>query len=337
MIAYGIWDHIKNRGDHGADNWVLDWAGFLPGKRESRRFVGDYTLTQNDIETEGRHFDDIVAFGGWTMDDHFPEGFYKKEAGTIFHPAPSPYGIPYRCLYSRNIKNLLFAGRNISATHAALSSTRVMATCSLLGQAVGTAAHIAVTHTVSPRGVYEHHLEQLKNMLMYDDSYLPFNRRPIGELTAQATIDSSNDGAPEKVRNGFDRPIGYDDNAWSANPGDSIELTWEEPVAVGAVRLVFDSNLSRPTHNMVSYYTLDIQPFRVPEQLVKAFSIYIKGNDGDWTHAFQETNNYQRLVWVKIDAEITGLRFIPEASWGDEAIRVFAIDAEAAGPSSIGI
>ncbi|MBT3275205.1 MAG: FAD-dependent oxidoreductase, partial [Spirochaetales bacterium] len=124
-IAYGVWDHIKNRGDHGADNWVLDWTGFLPGKRESRRFIGDHILTQNDVEAEGRHFEDIVAFGGWTMDDHFPEGFYKKQGGTIFHPAPSPYGIPYRCLYSKNIKNLFIAGRNISATHAALSSTRV--------------------------------------------------------------------------------------------------------------------------------------------------------------------------------------------------------------------
>ncbi|MCA1808657.1 MAG: FAD-dependent oxidoreductase, partial [Lentisphaerae bacterium] len=139
-IAFGVWDHIKNRGDHGADHWVLDWVGFLPGKRESRRFVGDHILSQKDVEAEGRNFPDIVAYGGWTMDDHFPEGFYKKEAGTTFHPAPSPYGIPYRSLYSRNIENLFMAGRNISATHSALSSTRVMATCATLGQAVGTAA-----------------------------------------------------------------------------------------------------------------------------------------------------------------------------------------------------
>jgi hypothetical protein len=145
-IAYGVWDHIKNRGDHGAENWVLDWVGYLPGKRESRRFVEDHLLCQSDVEGENRYFDDIVGYGGWTMDDHFPEGFYRKEAGIIFHPAPSPYGIPYRCLYSHNLENLFMAGRNISATHTALSSSRVQATCATLGQTVGTAAAIADNH-----------------------------------------------------------------------------------------------------------------------------------------------------------------------------------------------
>ena len=141
-VAFGVWDHIKN-GDHGADNWVLDWVGFLPGKRESRRYVGDHILTQNDVRAEGR-FDDIVAFGGWSMDDHHPGGMHWKGQPTIFHPAPSPYGIPYRCLYSKNISNLLFAGRNISATHASMSSTRVMATCAVIGQALGTASAVAI-------------------------------------------------------------------------------------------------------------------------------------------------------------------------------------------------
>ena len=101
-IAFGVWDHIKNHGDHGADNWALDWVGFLPGKRESRRYVGDHVLTQNDVRAEGR-FDDLVAYGGWTMDDHHPGGMHWPGKPTIFHPAPSPFGIPYRCLYSRNV------------------------------------------------------------------------------------------------------------------------------------------------------------------------------------------------------------------------------------------
>ncbi len=70
-IAFGVWDPIKNHGDHGADTWALEWVGFLPGKRESRRYVGDHILTQNDIRAGGR-FDDIIAYGGWTMDDHHP-------------------------------------------------------------------------------------------------------------------------------------------------------------------------------------------------------------------------------------------------------------------------
>ena len=75
-IAYGVWDHIKNRGDHGAENWALEWLQFLPAKRESRRYIGDHVLTQNDIEAEGR-FGDTVAYGGWSMDDHHPSGFWS--------------------------------------------------------------------------------------------------------------------------------------------------------------------------------------------------------------------------------------------------------------------
>ena len=164
QIAFGVWDHLKNRGDHGADRWVLDWVGFLPGKRESRRYIGDHTLTQNDVRAEGR-FDDLVAYGGWSMDDHHPAGIRHPGRPTIFHPAPSPYGIPYRCLYSKNIANLFCAGRNISVTHAAMSSSRVMATCALLGQAVGTAAAVAHAQDLTPRGVYEKHWAELDALL----------------------------------------------------------------------------------------------------------------------------------------------------------------------------
>ena len=144
-IVYGVWDYIKNHAPERAQaaNWAVEWIGSLPGKRENRRYVGDHILTQNDVRAGGP-FEDIVAYGGWSMDDHHPAGILYPGRPTIFHPAPSPYGIPYRSLYSRNVTNLLFAGRNISVTHAALSSTRVMATCSLLGQAAGTAAALCV-------------------------------------------------------------------------------------------------------------------------------------------------------------------------------------------------
>jgi hypothetical protein len=330
-IGFGIWDHIKNRGDHNADNWSLDWIGFLPGKRESRRFVGDHILTQNDVEAEGKHFEDIVAFGGWTMDDHFPEGFYKKEAGTIFHPAPSPYGIPYRSLYSVNIDNLFFAGRNISATHTAMSSTRVMATCSVIGQAMGTAAAIAVREKTTPRGVYQSHLSELKETLMEDDCYLPFTRRPVTEITASATVATNNSSSAEQIRNGFDRIIGEEENAWTGSLGDELSLTWDKPVAIGKIRLVLDSELCRPTHNMVSYYKFDQEPFMVPEPMIKGFRVQTRSPDGTWTDRVIEKNNYQRLVWIDLGQTADGLKFIPEETWGESSARVFAVDVYAEG------
>ncbi|MEI8197784.1 MAG: FAD-dependent oxidoreductase, partial [Phycisphaerae bacterium] len=100
-IGLGVWDYIKNhhekRSEH--ENWGLEWFGALPGKRENRRYVGDHVLTQNDVRAEGK-FPDLVAYGGWSMDDHHPGGLYYPGQPTIFHPAPTPFGIPYRTLYS---------------------------------------------------------------------------------------------------------------------------------------------------------------------------------------------------------------------------------------------
>ena len=193
-VAFGVWDHYKNKGDHGAENWKLDWVGFLPGKRESRRYLGDCIMTQNDIRAEGR-FDDIVAYGGWSMDDHNPKGFETREPPTIFHKAPSPYGIPFRSLYSRNIENLMFAGRNISVTHAALSSTRVMATCAVIGQACGAGAALAIKYNTTPRGVAKDHVHELQQTLLRDDCYLPFVKRDIPELTLKGNL-TAQDGDP---------------------------------------------------------------------------------------------------------------------------------------------
>lgn len=136
-ILFGVWDHIKNYGEHGADNFALDWVDFAPGKRESRRFIGDYILKQQDIES-AMLFSDRIAYGGWPMDLHPPEGIQSKEHPTKMNHLSKLYSIPFHCLYFKNINNLMMAGRNISATHVAFGSTRIQGTCAILGQTVGT-------------------------------------------------------------------------------------------------------------------------------------------------------------------------------------------------------
>ena len=116
------------------------------------------------------------------------------------------------------MSNLLCAGRNISTTHAALSSTRVMATCATLGQAVGTAASIAVRENLTPRGVYREQIAELKQTLMEDDCYLPWNVRQVPVLTQSAELTASEDN-PEPLRNGIDRPIEDTDNGWRGSIG----------------------------------------------------------------------------------------------------------------------
>ena len=329
--AFGIWDHIKNQGDHGADNWALEWLGFLPGKRESRRYVGDHILTQNEVRAEGR-FDDLVAYGGWPMDDHHPGGLRWKGEPTIFHPAPSPFGIPYRCLYSRNVTNLFCAGRNISTSHAALSSTRVMATCALLGQAVGTAAALATQHRLSPRGVYQERIDELKQTLMDDDCYLPWNVRAVPALSRQAQLSAS-EGDPEPLRNGIDRamhgaPIGDAYNGWVARKGASVEYRFAELQPVGVSRLVFDSHLNRTGQNMPCAYPLQAEPANVPPTMVRAFRIEAEDADGRWAVVHRESDNYQRLVRISMDLTARAVRLIPEETWGSDEVRLFAWDLD---------
>jgi len=192
-ILYGIWDHVKNGGDHGAANYVISWLSPIAGKRESRRFVGDVMLTQNDI-VENRDFPDAVAYGGWPFDIHPPEGIFSHghpgcEPPFIFPPL---YTIPFRALYSRNIDNLLMAGRNISVTHVALGTTRVMATCALCGQAVGTAVSLLEKHSCTPRELFQGHLAELRSLLQKNDLLIP--NRPVrldDDLVKSARLQAS--------------------------------------------------------------------------------------------------------------------------------------------------
>jgi len=324
-VAFGVWDHLKNHCPKTpAENWVLDWVGCLPGKRESRRYVGDHVLTQNDIRAEGR-FDDLVAYGGWSMDDHHPGGMRYPGPPTIFHPAPSPYGIPYRCLYSRNVENLLFAGRNLSATHAAMSSTRVMATCALLGQAVGTAASIAVANGLTPRGVYQTRTGELKQTLMEDDCYLPWNRRELPALTREAELTASM-GDPEPLRTGLDRPIGGADNGWRGPLGSWVQYAFPAKRKVSQLRFVFEGNLSPRVRDTRCNYPLDPPPFAVPAPMIRAFRVEATEGSGVWQVVAREENNYQRLVRLAVDLETAAVRFVPEATWGADGAHVFAWD-----------
>lgn len=346
-IAYGVWDHIKNHCDNKdkAKNWVLDWLGVLPGKRESRRYIGDYVLRQGDI-AEGMEFDDVVAFGGWPMDDHHPGGFDSADKPTRFIPVPSPFGIPYRCLYSRNIENLFFAGRNISVTHTAMSSTRVMATCATLGQAVGIAAVIAVRDGLSPRDIQEKGTNELKDMLQDDDCFLPGRPRQIPELSLKARLSASL-GDPEPLRNGIDRSLNGEDNGWHAGPDEWVEYRFEKPKKITFARLIFDSDLNRlvrkeklgrdvivngndpaavSTREMRCCYPLNMEPRTVPECMTRAFRIEAEDREGKWTEIFRQDNNYQRLVLVPLNVKTSALRLVCEKTWGAEKAHLYAWD-----------
>jgi hypothetical protein len=191
-VVYGAWNYIKNSGEFPeAENMTLEWVGTIPGKRESRRFEGDYLIKQQDI-VEQKTFDDTVAFGGWSLDLHPADGVYSDQSGCNQWHSKGVYSIPYRCFYSKNINNLFIAGRIISATHVAFASTRVMATSATGGQAVAMAAAIAKKYNCTAREVGELHLAELQLELWRSGQYLPQTQiSDPDNLVEKATITAS--------------------------------------------------------------------------------------------------------------------------------------------------
>jgi hypothetical protein len=168
---YGNWAFQKNK-SRIKDKYAklkLDWVAYIGGKRESRRLLGDIILQQQDIQKRKR-FPDSFVTSTWTIDLHYPDpknskNFPGEEFRTIAkHSRIKPYPIPYRCLYSRNIRNLMMAGRCISVTHVALGTVRVMRTCGMMGELIGMAASLCKKHSTNPRGVYQNHLTKLRQL-----------------------------------------------------------------------------------------------------------------------------------------------------------------------------
>ncbi|HEY8458133.1 MAG TPA: FAD-dependent oxidoreductase [Actinopolymorphaceae bacterium] len=190
-VVYGIWDYIKNSGKFDADNLTLEWIGAVPGKREYRRFVGDYTLTQHDVLGQ-ELFPDRIGFGGWSIDLHPPGGMYATERGSRHWHANGNYHIPLRTLYSKNVTNMWMAGRNISCSHVAFGSTRVMLTCAVVGEAAGTAAALSLHHGLSPRELATSHIDLVhRTMVRSDASLLGVENTDPADLALQARACAS--------------------------------------------------------------------------------------------------------------------------------------------------
>ncbi len=172
-VVYGVWNHIKNSGQFpDAENLTLEWVGTIPGKRESRRFEGDYMIRQQDI-IEQKPFHDAVAFGGWSIDLHPADGVFSELSGCNQWHAKGVYGIPYRSFYSKNITNLFLTGRIISASHVAFGSTRVMATCAHGAQAVAAAAYLCNKYQKLPKSIGEFYREELQMELLKTGQHIP--------------------------------------------------------------------------------------------------------------------------------------------------------------------
>lgn len=305
--VYGVWDHLKNEGDHGAKNYDLQWVGMLPGIREGRRVAGKYILTENDI-LANRQFPDAVAYGGWPIDNHAPRGLDDKDKEPSFvRQFPGFYTIPYGCYCNQDFENLMQAGRIISATKLAMASTRVMGTCAVGGQAVGTAAAMCMKKGCLPYELREW-MGELQQQLLKDDCYIPgiINQDPADfARTASVSASSCLEGAEAvHVINGVTRNEGGNVNCWESDgmsdEGETLTLKLSGQKKVGQVRLTFDSNLNRPIKITLSAKRMAEQQVGVPAELVKDYQVVLS-LAGQVVASQSVYDNYQRQCMVPFE------------------------------------
>ena len=332
--AYGLWDHIKNGGQHGAENFALEWVGALPGMRESRRLLGDYVLNECDI-LEHRQFDDAVAYGGWCVDLHAPHGLLDFDVlPSDCHHFTGVYTIPYRSYYSRNIRNLFLAGRDISTSKLGLASTRILGCCAVGGQAVGTAAALCVKYNVLPRELAPH-IPEVQQLILKDDGFLPnILNQDEKDFARKATFTASSakpNGAPQNVVNGVSRKLGDETNAWISNGlsanGETLCMKLDAPHTISELRLTFDSNFAYPIRVTMSANRQAQQRIGVPPELVKDYTITAFRN-GKAVYTKEIKDNHQRHNVVAIPpTECDAIEFRFTATNGAADVTVYEIRA----------
>jgi hypothetical protein len=331
---YGVWDYIKNSGDFPeAENIALDWIGSIPGRRESRRFMGDYILTQKDI-LEDPHFEDAIGFGGWSLDEHNPGGIENlKEPASYFHNRSKKiYEVPYGILYSKNIDNLSFAGRNASLSHIALSSTRIISTCSLMGQAAGTGAAICLKKGINPRELRNKYIRNLQEQLMRDDVFIPnciaVDENDLAKNSSVIMGSSTVSGEAKLLVDGISRDRGEEIHHWEANGLDAkLQLEWKKPVKISKVELKGDTNVMRrmmmhknPQKNIQNGQILD-----VPPELIKTASVEVRIK-GQWVEVAKIEENITRVMKTSFDqVKTTAIRVKLKETWGYKNAKLFEI------------
>lgn len=333
---HGLWDYIKNSGKFPeSKNLALTWVGSLPSRRESRRFIGDYIHSERDL-TSYKNFKDAVAFGGWGIDEHNPGGMENIHmAPTTFHAHfDEVYQIPFRSLYSKNIPNLLFAGRNVSQTHIALASSRIMATCALMGQAVGTAAHLCTEKSVMPRELGKKHINTLQEQLMRDDAFIP--KRPardpndLARKASELVASSTKSGDVKLLTNGWSRDIDGKIHHWeSVNLPAEVQLEWEESVTLSTIEIKCDTNVKR--NIMMRKDSKNDERFTntVPEEMLKSLEVEARVR-GRWQKISSIEENRTRLIKFNFETiKTTAIRLRLKETYGKTSVKLFEIRAYA--------
>ncbi|MDZ8119301.1 FAD-dependent oxidoreductase [Pontiella agarivorans] len=332
VLNLSYWNWIKNYSSvkDEAANYRLTIIPIGNAKRETRRLVGDHILTQDDV-LSARKFEDAVATGGWSLDVHHPKGIWSEEGPFDFNTQAPANPLPFRILYSRNINNLLFAGRQVSATHVALGNVRVQGTTGVLGQAVGTAAAMCTAKGINPRELYRSYIKELQQQLIKDDQYIiGLKNEDPADLARHATVSASSfmaGGEPGQVINGMSRIVGKKKNMWMSDPAQPmpqwLELDFGQAKRMNAIYVTLDTDLNDKRH--ASWEFKESERF-VPES-IREYSVKVLVN-GRWQTVAEVEDNFQRRRIHRFPSlEVSKVRIHVQRTNGDKSARIFEVRA----------
>ncbi len=284
-FVYGLWNYIKNSGKYESQNLDLEYVSCIPGRREWRRLVGDVILTEGDV-INGTQFEDAVGYGGWSIDLHALEGIHSDDIQNRHYILRGIFRIPYRSLYSKNIKNLMMASRCLSASHVAHGATRLIATLSMLGQAVGTAASMCAKKGCTPRDVYTRHMDELRLTLRQNDhTVLSHPLDDPEDIARNAVFTASSTLSPESMLT----PDGYK----SMSDGEGFAIVTPAADGTKDIKLALtaecDTDISYRIYATSNYESYD------PHTLIFENSVSVKA-----------TGDTGTVVTLPIGADVDG-------------------------------
>jgi len=300
-VLLGVWDHIKNKGDHGAANYALEFVGFWPYKREARRIIGDAVVTEQQVKNP-RLLDDAVAYGAWGIDLHCQGGALNNAERPFIAPHNAnfetlgslPYGIGLKSLYSRNVENLMMCGRPISTSYVAFCSSRVLSTGCIVGQAVGVAAGLAKKHGKTPRQVAKDHAKECQQLLLRQDAHIPGIENEDPKDLARAATATASSEAPLAIPDAtFARELAHPRAQLFPVSGDRIDT----------VSLFLESRLAKPLEMQVGLRAAPhVWDFRSNHDIATAKATIPAKHKGWVDFTFNHKVEPRKLYWVHAPA-----------------------------------
>ncbi len=303
-IAVGYFDWMKNswKDRDRAKNYKISLISTYLAKRESRRLIGDYIMTQNDFSGDA-YFEDEVCYSGWRIDVHHVKGIFSgKDGAYATNQKVKPTPIPFRSLYSKNIDNLMFAGRCISVTHMALGTTRTQLTTATMGQAIGTAAYLCKKYGVNPCELDKTQIKELQQLLLKDDQTLiNFCNNDKKDLALKAKISADSyieNGEPQNVISGKARQHKDEPYAWMSESKlpQSITFEFENEEKISQARITVKTPIDVPLYGF--------KPSPAFDGMITDLSVSVLC-DGEWKTVATVEGNYSRLIVANFEAVFT--------------------------------